>query len=67
MSIDIMDVRDAIMAAQIEANQIVSEAVTKFYEPDIMLKMALQAKMLPDEAWQYLDDQSKSKIMEVMK
>ncbi len=63
---DIADVRDVIMEAEAEVIAVVDEAIAEFFEPDMLTQLAMMVDMMPEEAWDLVDDETKDQIAEVL-
>lgn len=66
MSYNVADVRDAIMQADAEVEGVVEEVITEFYMPDLLTQAALMVELMPDDAWNLVDDETKDRLAEVL-
>jgi len=66
MTLDIAEVRDAIMEAQAFTQKAILETVDQFTFPDKLLGLAVQTAIMPDEAWKLIDQETKDAIVEVL-
>ncbi len=62
---DSMDVRDIIISAQSEVDEIMAEAVGEFYRAEKMLELALKAATMTPDRWALLPPERKQQILEV--
>ncbi len=63
---NILDIRDAFIGARAGVAEAIEEALMDFYEPQLKLDLALRARLMPPEAWDLLDEQTKSLMQEVL-
>ena len=64
--IDVADVRDAIMEAEALVTSVIDETIQEFNRPDQLTELAMMVEMMPDDAWDLVDDETKDKVMEVL-
>jgi len=63
--LDKADIEDALLEAQARVGRYFQEAVLEYERPDMLLKLAMTANLMPEEAWNYVDDDTKMGINEV--
>ena len=66
MGFDIADQRDAVMEQQVEAEAVLDEVVAEFFKPDILTQLAMQVELMPEEAWDLVDEDTKDALAEVL-
>ena len=63
---DVADVRDAIMEAEALVGSVIDEAIKEYNKPDQLTELAMTASLMPDEAWDLVDDDTIDALEEVM-
>lgn len=62
---DSIDVRDILISAQSDVDEIVAEAVGEFYRAEKMLELALKAATMTPDRWALLPPERRQQILEV--
>jgi hypothetical protein len=65
MSVNVAELRDALMDARLDVEEYFAEALAEFEGPDALLGLALHAATLPPEMFDQLDPATKAAILEV--